>query len=64
MKKKTDFNTKTPLELMALLKEKREELRAHRFASVGARTKDTSIAKSVRADIARIMTALSAKKTA
>ena len=56
MAKKTDFTKKNPEELMKLLKEKREELRALRFSAAGARPKDSNSPMKVRRDVARVLT--------
>jgi ribosomal protein L29 len=65
MKKKPtiDLKTKDTAELatlkgeaLASLKEKRVALHEARFAGFGARTKDSSIAKKARRDIARALT--------
>jgi ribosomal protein L29 len=56
MKNKTNFTEKNDSQLMELLAQKREELRKLRFEAAGARTKDTSSAKKLRADVARILT--------
>jgi ribosomal protein L29 len=47
-------------ELLKMLTEKREELRAFRFASAGARPKDSTMGAKIRRDIARILTELAA----
>jgi ribosomal protein L29 len=60
--KKTDFTEKTTPELVKLLKEQREELRGIRFGAAGSRMKDAHAGRKVRRDIARILTALTAKK--
>lgn len=60
--KKTDFTTKTPSDLMKLVADKREKLRSHLFGGAGSRTKNVKLAKSIRKDIARILTALNVKK--
>lgn len=52
-----DITGKTKKELVALLAEKRESLRTARFSSAGARAKDPSEGRTLRADIARILTA-------
>lgn len=52
-----DIAGKTKKELVALLSEKRESLRTARFASAGARAKDPSEGRKLRAEIARILTA-------
>ncbi|MEK7079937.1 MAG: 50S ribosomal protein L29 [Patescibacteria group bacterium] len=61
MAKKTTYNDKEAAELKKLLGEKREELRQVRFAATGARGKDVNAAGKVRKDIARILTAITAK---
>lgn len=61
MAKNTDFKEKSAEELTELLAEKREALRALRFSTVSRSVKDTSEPRQIRADIARIMTALSTK---
>ena len=62
MAKKTDFKTKNPGELDALLKEKREELRTLRFSIAGGRSKDGNALRKTRADVARIMTELGTRE--
>ena len=64
MKKKTNLMEKTPAELVKLLGELREELRKLRFEAAGSRPKDSNAPAKVRREIARIMTALTAKKNA
>lgn len=61
MAKKTNYNEKGAGELTKELAKKREELRTLRFSAAGARAKDTNAKAKVRKEIARIMTALSAK---
>jgi ribosomal protein L29 len=55
MTKKTDFTKKNDAELKSLLAEKREELRASRFASAGARPKDSNAHSKIRKEIARVL---------
>jgi ribosomal protein L29 len=64
MAKKTDYIAKTEADLLKALSEKREELRTLRFSSAGARAKDTNAKANVRKEIARILTAMTAKKSA
>lgn len=66
MPKKIDIKEKSAEDLTKLLGEKREELRKLRFSTVSRSVKDTSEPKQLRADIARLLTELSAraKKTA
>ncbi len=61
MTKKTSYTDTTNAELAKLLSEKREELRVLRFASAGSRPKDSSEPRKLRKEIARIMTAFSAR---
>lgn len=58
MAKKIDFKEKNVEELTKLLAQKREELRTLRFSSVSRSVKDTTEARRLRADVARIMTEL------
>lgn len=61
-----DIKGKGAEDLEKMLSEKREELRTHRFNAAGARSKNPSEVRALRADIARILTEqkLVAKKTA
>lgn len=58
-----DITTKTDLELNKLITEKREALRVFRFGSTGAKSKNVKEGRLIRKDIARMMTAISIKKT-
>jgi ribosomal protein L29 len=60
--KMKDITNKTGADLAKMLGEKREILRVFRFGGAGAKTKNVKEGKSVKKDIARIMTALSAGK--
>lgn len=62
MAKKSSLMDKNPEELAKMLGEKREELRKLRFEAAGSRPKDSNAPTKVRREIARIMTALTAKK--
>lgn len=64
MAKKLSFKDKKPEEIMKLLKEKREELRALRFQAAGGRPKDASQLSKVRKDVARLLTEQTAQKNA
>ena len=57
--KKTDFTTKSEIELKKLLAEKRESLSKFKFGISGSRTKNVKEGKNTRRDIARVMTVLS-----
>jgi len=59
-----DLIKKTDNELKNLLKEKKEALRTFHFALAGSKTKNIKEGRSLKKDIARIMTTLNAKKLA
>ena len=59
--KNKDITIKTPADLAKLLSEKREALRVFRFGAAGAKSKNVKEGRSIRKDIARIMTALNNK---
>jgi ribosomal protein L29 len=61
--KKLELKDKSVEEMTKMLAEKREELRQLRFSGMG-RVKDASASKKARADVARIMTELGARKNA
>ncbi|OGG78168.1 50S ribosomal protein L29 [Candidatus Kaiserbacteria bacterium RIFCSPLOWO2_01_FULL_52_12b] len=61
MTKKVRMTTRTDEELGKLLVDTRAELRTHRFAAAGARAKDPSSSKKLRATIARVLTEQSAR---
>ena len=56
MAKKEVMTTKSTEELAKLLVDTRTELRAVRFTAAGARAKDSTAPKKLRATIARILT--------
>ena len=60
MAKKNSFTGRTADELNKALADKREALRAYRFAGAGSRSRNVKEGKTMRKDIARIMTALHA----
>jgi ribosomal protein L29 len=62
--KMKEITNKTPSDLDRLLTEKKEALRAFRFSSAGAKTKNVKEGRGVRKDIARIMTEMQKKKAA
>ncbi len=61
--KTKDIAGKTSSEINKLIAEKREELRVFRFGGAGAKVKNVKAGASIRRDIARLMTALSAQKS-
>ena len=56
-----DITNKTPGDLNKLIAEKREALRAFRFGSAGSKTKNVKEGRTIRKDIARMMTELGKK---
>ena len=62
MAKKTNYNTQSSAELMKAVTDKREELRALRFAGAGSKNKNVKAARTLRKDIARALTAHNAAK--
>jgi ribosomal protein L29 len=58
MKKTINLTEKKDTDLTKMLSESREELRVMRFSAAGARAKDTSAPKKIRAQVARILTEL------
>lgn len=58
MAKKIELQEKNVTELNDLLRQKREEIRTHRFSIAGGRGKDGNALRAARADVARIMTEL------
>jgi len=60
--KTKDIMTKTSADLAKLVAEKREALRIFRFGAAGAKTKNVKEGRAIRKDVARILTALNAKK--
>ena len=57
---KTNFATKTEKELKALLEEKQSSLRAFRFNVAGSNVRNVKEGRTIRKDIARILTAKNA----
>ncbi len=60
--KMKDITSKTNADIIKMIDEKREALRVFRFGGAGAKIKDVKQGRSIRKDIARMMTALSAEK--
>ncbi len=60
--KKIDIKTKTAADLARMLAEKREALRVFRFGGAGGKTKNVKEGRTIRKDIARILTAMNSKK--
>ena len=59
-----DIINKTPADLNKLVSEKREALRVFRFGAAGAKTKNVKEGRTIRKEIAQILTILGQKKTA
>jgi ribosomal protein L29 len=60
--KMKDITNKTPTDLTKMIAEKQELLRVFRFGGAGAKTKNVKEGRTVRKDIARIMTVLSTQR--
>ncbi|MBI2025528.1 50S ribosomal protein L29 [Candidatus Kaiserbacteria bacterium] len=56
MTKKDTMTAKTDQELIKLLADTRETLRAERFSAAGARAKDSNAPRKLRKTVARILT--------
>lgn len=57
-----EYKDKTIQDLGKLIAEKREAVRAFRFGSTGSKTKNVKLGKTLKKEIARIMTELSLRK--
>lgn len=57
-----DLNTKSVESLQSELLEKREALRMFRFGGAGSRSRNVREGRTLRKEIARILTAINAKK--
>lgn len=53
-----DITNKTKADLEKMIADKKEILRTFRFGTAGAKTKNVKEGKTVKKDIARIMTAM------
>ena len=60
--KMKEITTKMPAELVKMLADKREALRVFRFGADGSKSKNVKEGRTIRKDIARIMTAINGKK--
>lgn len=56
-----ELSTKNDKDLIKDLKDKREALRVFRFAGAGSKNKNVKAGKTLKKDIARILTAINAK---
>ena len=59
-----DIAHKTQADLAKMVADKRESLRTFRFGSAGAKVKNVKEGKTLRRDIARILTVMNATKEA
>lgn len=57
-----EITTKNDSELTKLIAEKRESLRTFRFGVTGAKSKNVKEGRSIRKDIARMLTAIRMNK--
>lgn len=57
-----EFKGKSPQDLNKLIAEKRTAIRDFRFGSTGSKTKNVKLGRTLRKDIARIMTELTLQK--
>jgi ribosomal protein L29 len=57
-----DIANKTQADLSKLVSDKREALRSFRFGSAGAKAKNVKEGRTIRKDIARILTVMNAQK--
>lgn len=55
-----DLNTKSTKELVKMLTEKKGDLQGFRFGNAGSKSRNVKEGRTIKKDIARIMTALSA----
>lgn len=59
-----DIKTTGTEELVKMISDKREALRAFRFGGAGSRTRNVREGRALRKDIARMLTELNARKLA
>jgi len=57
-----DVKTQSTEKLLALVKEKRETLRVFRFGGAGSRTRNVREGRTLRRDVAQILTELKARE--
>lgn len=62
MAKKLSFHNHTPEELAQFVHDKREELRVLQFNVAGSKNRNVKLARNLRKDIARALTAQNAPK--
>lgn len=59
-----EYKDKTIQDLNKIIREKREAIRAFRFGSTGSKTKNVKLGRTLRKEIARVMTELSMRRIA
>lgn len=57
-----EYKDKSPKDLEKLIAEKRTAIRDFRFGSTGSKTKNVKLGRTLKKDIARIMTELTIQK--
>lgn len=57
-----DLKNKTEKDLIALVSEKREALKAFRFGVAGSKTRNVKEGRGIRKDIARVLTEMHSRK--
>ncbi|MDO8518070.1 MAG: 50S ribosomal protein L29 [bacterium] len=62
MAKKTSLKTDSVEQINALVTHKREELRSLRFSASGSKNRNVKLPRTLRKDIARALTEVSARK--
>ncbi len=62
MSKKTNFTNHTPEDLVTFVTDKREALRVSRFAASGSKNHNVKEARTIRKEIARALTEMTARK--
>lgn len=58
----TEFKNNTDKELVQIVTDKRESLRAFLFGIAGSKTRNVKEGKNIKKDIAKILTELSSRK--
>ena len=61
MAKKIDLKNHTPEDLKKFVEDKREELRTLRFSVAGSKNRNVKLARTLRKEIARALTELTAR---
>ncbi len=64
MTKKNSLKNHNQDDLLKIVADKREELRGLRFSASGSKNRNVKLARTLRKDVARAMTELTAQKAA